>query len=202
MYTGTFDLGRNCDLSRLDYAFLGGFNGLASLTISESSNVPAFDSLPSNLPSLSTLVVFNSPKRQAADVKVAGREQTVVTSIPSLRILTIANCAGFVDQQLVGSISRFTGLRNLTVNSSQLNDDDARAVLDVVARLPKLHTLDLSGNSISAFGSGGVVFNESTRVLTLSLAGNRLTAIENGTFQGVVDGRPGLYGLVLFFASY
>lgn len=165
-----------CDLTLLDFAsFLDGFLSLATIFISQSSNVQGIQNLPA-LPSLDQLIVtYTTGLEKVTDFSRLGNVQL-------RRLLLNGNqlsdqMADNILNSVASSSSAAGALEMLWLASNQLT-----RVPTQLTSFSRMIQLDLSNNSFPVLSSGSFSFN--APVDYLYLESNTINSIEPGAFQG------------------
>ncbi|KZS13262.1 uncharacterized protein LOC123472400 [Daphnia magna] len=165
-----------CDLTLLDFAsFLDGFLSLATIFISQSSNVQGIQNLPA-LPSLDQLIVtYTTGLEKVTDFSGLGNVQL-------RRLLLNGNqlsdqMADNILNSVASSSSAAGALEMLWLASNQLT-----RVPTQLTSFSRMIQLDLSNNSFPVLSSGSFSFN--APVDYLYLESNTINSIEPGAFQG------------------
>lgn len=165
-----------CDLTLLDFAsFLDGFLSLATIFISQSSNVQGIQNLPA-LPSLDQLIVtYTTGLEKVTDFSGLGNVQL-------RRLLLNGNqlsdqMADNILNSVASSSSAAGALEMLWLANNQLT-----RVPTQLTSFSRMIQLDLSNNSFPVLSSGSFSFN--APVDYLYLESNTINSIEPGAFQG------------------
>lgn len=162
----------DCDLGRLDFAFLSGFTRLLILGISSSSNVHTFSTLPP-LPALKELSIFDC----------SGLES--LTTVPGLASVHLENLKLNSNGLSDGPVDVVLDSINASaLTRLSLNDNRLTRIPGKVVQLPQLAQLYMSDNAIPLLQTGSLAFPLGQRVDAIYLPSVGLESIEPGTFQG------------------
>ena len=160
------------DLSRTDFSFLENFARLVTLSISSSSGIQTFGTLPP-LPALKELSVFDC----------TGFES--LQSVPGLKFAQLENLrlnsnqlSDSAVEVILGSVDS-SALAHLSLNNNRLT-----RVPDRVPSMARLERIFLSGNVLPSLSSGSLAFQAQQKILEVYLPSVSLSNIQVGAFEG------------------